>query len=350
MSAFPALGVTAIMNRTGVILINLGTPDAPTPEAVGVYLREFLMDGFVIDVPITLRWFLVNVLIVPRRKFQSAAAYQKVQMPGGSPLLVHSRALAAAVAVELGPDFVVESAMRYGNPSIASSFARLKEANVSRIIALPLYPQYAESSFETAVVEAKRRATELGYADRLTFLAPFYDRPEFIEGFAQRVGDHLSANPADHVVFSFHGLPERHVKKLHPQHCLRAADCCDKITEANRNCYRAQCVFTAKAIADQVGLKAGDYTLSFQSRLGRAKWLEPNTEDVLKELPTRGVKKLAVACPSFVADCLETLEEIAIRGRETFLAAGGEDLRLIPSLNSGSSWTQAVANWIRAAT
>lgn len=334
------------MNRTGVLLINLGTPDAPTPDAVGRYLREFLMDGFVIDMPAPLRWFLVNVLIVPRRKYQSAEAYQKVQMPEGSPLLVQTRHLSEKVAARLGQDYAVECAMRYGNPSIASALRKLREANVSRVIVLPLYPQYAESSFETAIVETKKRAAELGLADRLKFFSPFYDRPEFIESFASRVAEH----PSDHFVFSFHGLPERHVTKLHPNHCLQSADCCEQISDSNRNCYRAQCVFTANAIAQKVGLKKDGYTISFQSRLGRAKWISPNTEDVLRDLAARGIRKVAVACPAFVADCLETLEEIAIRGRETFIKAGGEELQLIPSLNAETYWVEAVVKWIREAS
>lgn len=308
------------------------------------------MDPFVIDSPTALRWFLVNVLIVPKRKYQSAEAYKKVQMPEGSPLLVHTRALGEEVAAKLGDEnYAVEYAMRYGNPSIASALAKLTAQNLLRMIVLPLYPQYAESSFRTAVVETKKRAAELGCADRLMFLPPFYDRPEFIDAFAHNVSSHLANAPADHVVFSFHSLPEKHLKKLHPQHCLRTTNCCDQITDSNRNCYRAQCFFTARAIAQQVGLAPERYTVSFQSRLGRAKWIGPTTEPVLRELASRGVRKVAVASPSFVADCLETLEEIAIRARQTFICAGGEDLRLIPSLNSGPLWIAAVTTWLAAA-
>ncbi|OLD26469.1 MAG: ferrochelatase [Acidobacteria bacterium 13_1_40CM_3_55_6] len=338
------------MNRTGVLLINLGTPDAPTPEAVGRYLREFLMDGYVIDLPKPLRWFFVHVMIVPRRKEQSAKAYQKVQLPKGSPLLVHTRELAANVAARLNTNdnrYAVEYAMRYGNPSIATSLEKLCAQDVARIMVLPLYPQYAESSFETAVVETRRRAAELGCADRVTFLTPFFERPEFIDSFASRVVEHLEKHPAEHVVFSFHSLPERHLTKLNPQHCLRAVDCCAQLSEMNRHCYRAQCLFTAKSIARQAKLKRGAYTVSFQSRLGRAKWLGPNTEDVLKSLAQRGIKRVAVSCPSFVADCLETLEEIAIRGRETFINTGGDELWLIPSLNSHPIWVETICNWIR---
>ncbi len=335
--------------KTGVLLINLGTPDAPTPEAVGRYLREFLMDGFVIDLPKPLRWFFVNVMIVPRRKHQSAKAYQKIQLPGGSPLLVHTRALAERVAERLSTDddgYVVEYAMRYGNPSIASSLAKLCARDFSRIIVMPLYPQYAESSFETAVVETRRSAAKLDCAERLRFVPPFYERQELISAFAARVNKHLQNHRAEHFIFSFHSLPERHLRKLNPKHCLLTPDCCERIDQSNQQCYRAQCFFTARAIATEVGLSADAYTVSFQSRLGRAKWIGPSTEDILKTLAARGIKRVAVSCPSFVADCLETVEEIGMRGRETFIKAGGEELFLIPSLNSDSRWVETVANWV----
>jgi ferrochelatase len=341
------------MNRIGVLLINLGTPDAPTPEGVGHYLREFLMDGFVIDLPKPLRWFLVNVMIVPRRKVKSARAYQKVQLPGGSPLRVYTRELAEQLATRLAPDdrwdrYVVEYAMRYGNPSIAASLAKLHSQNLSRIIVLPLYPQYAESSFETAVVETKRVAQQLGCADLLSFFPPFYHRPEFINACARRVAEDNEKQSAEYIVFSFHSLPERHLKRLDTtrEHCLVTATCCDELSAVNKNCYRAQCMFTARAIAAQLGLPEDGYTVSFQSRLGRAKWLGPTTEDVLRDLAGRGVKQIAVSCPSFVADCLETVEEMGIRGRQTFIDAGGAELRLIPSLNADPFWVEAVAGWI----
>src|SRR5438874_4292150 len=337
------------MNRTGVLLINLGTPDAPTPEAVGRYLREFLMDGYVIDLPKPLRWFLVHVMIVPRRKEKSAKAYQKIQLPEGSPLLVHTSELAKRVAARLNTSdnrYAVEYAMRYGNPSIATSLAKLCARDVARIIVLPLYPQYAESSFETAVVETRRRAAELGCAERITFLSPFVERPEFIDSFASRVIEHLEKHPAEHVVFSFHSLPERHLTKLNPQHCLRAVDCCEQLSEMNRHCYRAQCFFTAKSMARRAKLTTDAYTISFQSRLGRAKWIGQNTEDVLRSLAQCGIKRVAVSCPSFVADCLETVEEIAIRGRQTFIEAGGDELRLVPSLKSDPAWVETICNWI----
>jgi ferrochelatase len=333
-------------------LINLGTPDAPTPEAVGRYLREFLMDGFVIDMPGPLRWFLVHVMIVPRRKVQSAKAYQKVQLPEGSPLLVYTREFAQKVAAQLAATddrYMVEYAMRYGNPSIKSALEKLRAHDVSRIIVMPLYPQYAESSFETAVVETKKRAQEMGLANRLVVFAPFYNRPEFITAYANHVAETIKEETMDHFVFSFHSLPIRHLKRLDAsgQHCAIRSDCCLEISAVNKNCYRAQCMFTARAMAADLGLSEGAYSVSFQSRLGRAEWIGPQTEDTVRALAAKGVKRVAVACPSFVADCLETVEEIGMRARDAFIRAGGEELRLIPSLNSDPAWIDAVVGWIR---
>ena len=336
---------------TGVLLINLGTPDAPTPDAVGRYLRQFLMDPFVIDTPAPLRWLLVNVAIVPRRKYQSASAYQKIQLPEGSPLLVHTRALAHEVAQRLnssGENYAVEFGMRYGNPPIKSALEVLKSRGVSRIIVLPLYPQYAESSSETAVVETKRAASELGCEDLLTFLPPFYNDRGFINAWAERMRANLNPETTDHLVFSFHSLPVHHVTKFHKDnHSRPTAGCCTEISSANQNCYRAQCFATARAIATQLQLHSDDYSVSFQSRLGRAEWIGPNTVNVFDDLARRGIKRIAVACPSFVSDCLETLEEMGLRGRETFLEAGGESLQLIPTLNDDAIWAATIAHWVR---
>jgi len=339
------------MKRTGVLLINLGTPDEPSPEAVGRFLREFLMDGFVLDMPAALRWPLVNIAIVPRRRKQSAELYQKIHSEQGPPLLVNTRQLAEKVSGQLatsnGREYVVKFGMRYGNPSIGAALAELKSAGVDRILALPLYPQYAESSFETAVIETKKRARELD-SSRVTFLPPFYAEPAFINACVQRVKDHLQEFSPDHLVFSFHGVPVRHLKRLDQsqQHCAVAPNCCEQISSLNQNCYRAQCVATARAIRQQAGLDEDFCSTTFQSRFGRTEWVGPATDEVLRQLAGKGVKKVSVFCPSFVADCLETLEEIAIRGKETFVAAGGEELRLIPSLNTHPLWVAAISNWI----
>jgi protoporphyrin/coproporphyrin ferrochelatase len=231
------------MIRTGVLLINIGTPDAPTPEAVGKYLREFLMDGYVLDMPFFKRWLLVNRVIVPKRKEYSAKHYQEIQTEEGAPLLVHTRRFASALAAELGDEHVVEIGMRYGNPSIGAAMEKLKRSNVDRILAVPLYPHFTQSSFETAVVETRRRAQKLGLADKLSFVTPFYVDRDFIDACADLVADYLQAQSPDYILFSFHSVPVRHIKQKDASrsHCLVRLDCCDVIGRANQDCYRAQC-------------------------------------------------------------------------------------------------------------
>lgn len=341
------------MGRTGVLLINIGTPDEPTPDAVGRYLGEFLMDEYVLDMPFIKRWLLVNRVIIPRRKHYSAEHYQKVQMAEGSPLLVHMQRLAAGLTDELSDNeipYVVEIGMRYGNPSIAAGLNKLKQAGVDRILAAPLYPQYTQSSFETGVVATKREAKKLELSDKLIFLDPFYVDEGFIDAYARIVAEHLQTHSPDHTLFSFHGVPVRHIKQIDKTNYCRADDtCCDRIGTKNTSCYRAQCHATSRAIAAAVGLTADKYTTCFQSQFGKDEWIGPPFEAVIAELPKRGIKTVAVACPSFVADCLETLEEIGIRGREEFRTAGGEQLTLIPCLNSDPLWIKAVGNLIRKA-
>ena len=336
------------MTKTGVLLVNLGSPTAPTPAAVGTYLREFLMDGKVLDLPFLLRWPLVNVIIVPRRKYQSSKLYRSIWTPEGSPLLVNTGRLATRLQQELGDGCLVGIGMRYGQPSIANGLARLLEAGVSRLVAVPLYPQYAESSYETAAVALRAAAIELGCLDRLELIPPFYDHPEYIAAEAVNTGEHLERFRPDHVLFSYHSLPVRHLRRLDltGQHCLRQDDCCERVTDANRLCYRAHCVATTRSIAQRLSLPPASYSIAFQSRLGRAAWIGPTTEEVLTELPARGVKRLAVCCPSFVADCLETLEEIGERGRKTFLEAGGSELVLIPAMNDHPRWVRALASFV----
>lgn len=337
------------MGRTGVLLINIGTPDAPTPEAVGRYLREFLMDEYVLDMPFIKRWLLVNLIIVPRRKHHSAEHYQKIQTDEGSPLLAHTRNFAKGLALELSPEYDVEIGMRYGNPSISTALQNLKSARVERIVVLPLYPQYTQSSFETALVETRRQAKNLGLSDSLKFVEPFYVDPGFIEASARMVSEHLNPNSTDHVLFSYHSVPVRHIKQVDANdYCHVDESCCAAVGAANKNCYRAQCHATSRALAAAIGLSPDEFTTCFQSQFGKDKWIGPSFEDLVEQLPARGVKNLAVACPSFVADCLETVEEIGIRGREEFQEAGGDDLTVIPCLNSDPLWIKAAAKLIRA--
>jgi ferrochelatase len=329
--------------RTGLLLVNLGTPDAPTPAAVRRYLREFLGDPRVLDIPAVGRAVLLNLIILPRRPAQSAHAYASVwDAKRGSPLMFHSLDLAAAVADRLGPAWHVELAMRYGSPSLGVAFHAFAEAGVDRFIALPLFPQYATSSTGTAVARIMQLAGERWNVPAIDFVPAFHDDPGFLAAFEHVARPVLAEARADHVLFSFHGLPVRQIVKSDHDRttCLTRETCCDRLT--NPYCYRAQSFATARALASRLGLAADRYTICFQSRLGRTPWIEPHTDQMIDRLARAGVKRIAVMCPAFVADCLETLEEIGIRGRAQFRAAGGEELVLVPSLNATPPWVDAV--------
>jgi ferrochelatase len=327
----------------GLLLVNLGTPDAPEPAPVRAYLREFLADPRVLDINPVGRAALLNLVILPRRPRQSAAAYRQVWTDRGSPLMVHSLDLLEQVATRLPDGWIAALGMRYGEPSIAGAIADLIAGGADSIVAFPLYPQYAASSTGTALEEIYRVTGQMWNVPPLHVVPPFYDHPAFIDAFVE-VGRE-AAGGADHVLFSYHGLPERHMHKSDPSgaHCLATDDCCDRIAAVNRHCYRAQCYATTRALVVGLDLEPDGYSVSFQSRLGRSPWIRPFTDHVLPELAERGVRRLAVFCPSFVADCLETLEEVAIRGRDQFREAGGEELTLVPSLNSSPRWADAVA-------
>ena len=321
---------------TGLLLINLGTPDEPTTPAVRRYLREFLSDPRVIDINPVGRALLLNAIILPTRPAKSAAAYRKIWDPErGSPLLAFSKDLAAAVQAGLGAAWQVELAMRYGAPSIADALERLR--GCTRIVVLPLYPQYAASSTATSVARVMEIATAGWDVAPFDIVPAFYADPGFLDAWAAVARPVLAEARADHVLFSFHGLPERQIKKSGDAQCLASPTCCDR--EPPPTCYRAQCYFTARALVERLAI--ADYTVCFQSRLGRTPWITPHTDVVLDEL-AKTHKRLAVLCPAFVADCLETLEEIGMRAKEQWLAAGGEELVLVPSLNATPAWIAAV--------
>jgi ferrochelatase len=330
---------------TGLLLCNLGTPDQPTPRSVRRYLRQFLGDARVLDLNPVGRWALLNLIILPFRPRKSAEAYRKIWTDRGSPLLGHSQDLVAAVRERLGAGWAVELGMRYQNPSLGGALDRLRKAGADRVVVFPLYPQYAASTTGSTVAEALRLAGQPWAPLSLSFVEPFYDHPAFIAAFAAQGAPLLQSEHPDHVLFSFHGLPERHLRKteVSPGHCLAQGNCCDGVSSVNRRCYRAQCFATARAIAARLALAEGTWSVSFQSRLGRTRWIEPYTDKAIAALGQKGCKRLAVFCPSFVADCLETLEEIGIRGRAQFLAAGGEALTLLPSLNASALWVELVA-------
>jgi ferrochelatase len=333
----------------GVLLINLGTPDAPETGAVRRYLHEFLSDPRVLDIPAVGRAALLYGAILPFRSQRSAEAYRKIWMPQGSPLLVHGNALRDRLGDSLGPSWAVELGMRYGRPSLASAIETLRARGVRELTVVPLYPQYASSSTGSSLERVYRLVGKAWNVPALRVLPPFYDHPAFLDAFADVGRPVLAAAGAEHVLFSFHGLPERQVKKSDPTgaHCLARADCCDTRVPANRWCYRMQCFYTARELAQRLGLVVGTWTVTFQSRLGRTPWIKPYTDLVIPELAGKGVKRLAVFSPAFVADCLETLEEIGIRAKDQFLGAGGQALTLVPSLNAHPSWVRGLTRMLR---
>lgn len=329
--------------RTGLLLINLGTPDAPTTPAVRRYLREFLGDPRVLDIGAVGRAMLLNLIILPTRPAKSAHAYASIwDSQRGSPLLFHSRDLTAAVAEQLGAAWHVELAMRYGSPSLPSALEKLAEAQVERVVVLPLFPQYASSSTGTAQARVMELAGQRWNVPPLDFVPAFYDDPGFLSAFEQVAAPRLAEFRPDHVLFSFHGLPVRQIVKTDRTGtvCFQSETCCDRLD--NPSCYRAQSFATARSLAQRLELATDRYTICFQSRLGRTPWIQPYTDHVIDQLAHGGTRRLAVMCPAFVADCLETVEEIGIRARQQFKAAGGDELILVPSLNATRPWVDAV--------
>jgi ferrochelatase len=336
------------MSQKGVLLVNLGSPDSTSVPDVRKYLREFLMDPRVLDSPWLVRWCVVNLAILPKRPAESAEAYHKVWTPEGSPLVAISRHVQHKLQQRVGDSLAVELAMRYQNPGIEPALLRLRAQGVQELLVFPLFPHYAMSSFETAVVRVKELAARIAPEMELKIADPFYRDPDYIASLVASASDYLQSG-YDHLLFSFHGLPERHLQKSDPthRHCLQSPNCCETPSIAHDTCYRAQCFATVRAFVEQTGIPSSKFSVSFQSRLGRDPWLKPYTDYELQRLPQSGVKKLLVMCPAFVSDCLETLEEIAMRGRETFLEAGGETFALIPCLNEHPRWLDALEKIVR---
>ncbi|HEY0677298.1 MAG TPA: ferrochelatase [Chitinophagaceae bacterium] len=333
----------AATSRRGIVLMNLGSPDSTEVRDVRRYLNEFLMDERVIDIPYLVRVLLVKGIIVPFRAPKSAAAYRSIWTKEGSPLIVITKQLQDALQLQVAE--TVEIAMRYGDPSPAHAFDSLmkKVKDLEEVVLVPMYPHYAMSSYETAVVYAEEIYRKKKYPFRLTVVKPYYDDPVYLNALAESMRPYLSRE-FEHVLFSYHGVPERHIYKgdVTGQHCLKTINCCEVESPAHRQCYRHQCLVTTKLVADKLNLKPGQFSHSFQSRLGRDEWLKPYTATRLQQLPGEGIKKLLVACPAFVSDCLETLEEIAEEGKEIFLHAGGESFTMIPCLNSHPMWVRAI--------
>lgn len=338
-------------SNTGILLVNLGSPDSYEPRDVKVYLREFLMDKRVLDAPESIRKMIVEGFILPFRPKESAEAYELIWWEDGSPLIVITERVADKLKERLGDSIPVSIGMRYGNPSIESGVNDLLSQNpeLDNIFLIPLYPQYAMATTETVIEKMKEVMLEKYPHINTTIKEPFYNDPLYVKALSESIRPYLS-DDIDHLLFSYHGVPERHIKRrdITGDHCLKCEDCCNVNSPAHTFCYRHQDYKTTQNVAESLNLDSYDfsYSVSFQSRLGIDPWLTPFTDkELVRMAEEEGKKKVAVACPAFVSDCIETLEEIGIRGKEDFIEAGGEDLVLIPCLNDNDLWIDALEKW-----
>ena len=322
--------------KSGLLLINIGSPETPEISAVRRYLREFLADKRVIDLPAPLRYILLYVFILPFRPRRSAQAYQEIWTENGSPLIVHSEELRMKLQSRLGEQCHVVLGMRYGKPSIADALAQLQSCE--HITVLPLYPQYSSAATGSAIEKVLRELTPKAIFPTINIIRDFYQHPAFIHAQAACIKPYLANQ--DHVLFSYHGLPENHLQTIGCKPVCTTT--CPLITSSNQACYRAQCQQTTALLANALGLT--DVSTSFQSRLGKTPWIKPYTDTMLTELASRGIKRLVITCPSFVTDCLETLEEIGIRAKEQWLKVGGEALTMVPCMNANDLWIDAIVS------
>ena len=336
------------MSKKGILLVNLGTPDSPATPDVRKYLDQFLMDERVIDIPKLNRTLLVKGIIVPFRSPKTAKLYKEIWNENGSPLLYYSRLQAQMLQERLGNEYHVELAMRYQSPSIASALANLKAGLVESIQVIPMFPQYASASSGSVMQLVMELVSKWQTVPPISFVNSFHDNELMIQVFAENARKH-NIEDFDHVLFSFHGLPERQLLKCDHtgSYCLKTADCCQTLNDTNKFCYSAQGHDTARLIAKELNLTRDQYTVCFQSRLGKEPWVQPYTTDVLKKLAAEGKKRLLVFSPAFVADCLETLYEITVEYHEEFRALGGEHVQLVESLNDSPMFIEALAGMIK---
>ena len=330
----------------GALLVNLGSPNSTSVKDVKNYLHEFLMDKRVIDTPYLIRAFVVKGIILNTRPKKSAEAYKKIWWDEGSPLIVLSERLVKKVQDH--SDVPVELAMRYGNPSIKSGIEKLVNKGVTEIFLIPLYPQFAMATTETIVVLANKIIKKHFPKVKLTDVPAFYNKKDYIETLGESIQESLEKTKPDHLLFSYHGVPERHIKKsdITKSHCKIDGSCCNTPSPAHEFCYRHQCYETTKLVAEKLNLKEGTYSTSFQSRLGRDPWLQPYTDHTIDNFAKNGVKNLAVVTPAFVSDCLETLEEIGMEAKESFIENGGVEFSTIPCLNDNEKWAKTLSEWI----
>lgn len=326
--------------KTAVLLINLGTPDEPTVTAVRRYLSEFLNDRRVIDIPLVLQKILVNLIIVPFRAPKSTKLYQRLWTEKGSPLLYFSESVETKLQQNLDSKADVFLAMRYGNPSIGKALAAIKNGNYDRMVILPLFPQYASSTNGTAIQAVIDQVRKWNTIPEINVISQFYDHPAFLDAFAERIQSYQTEN-YDHVIFSYHGLPNRHLEKNHPNESIKTCNCENVLPEFGKSCYKAACYQTTRELAKRLNLPKEKYSVSFQSRLSN-NWMTPFTDKTLIDLAKKGNKKILVTAPAFVSDCLETTIEIGFEYKEMFIENGGENLQMVESLNDSPRWINAL--------
>jgi len=334
------------MSKAATLLLNLGSPDSTSVPDVRRYLDEFLSDERVLDMPAWKRAIILKLFILPKRPAESAEAYEQVWTDKGSPLIVISQQQHELVSQQV--DMPVFLGMRYGKPSTESVIREIIAEGITDLFIIPLYPHYAMSSYETAIVKAMDEINTHAPQIKTSILQPFYQDPDYIEALVDSARPHMEEDD-DLLLFSYHGIPERHVKLTDPSHahCLSRPDCCDTPHPCHATCYRHQCLATTKAFLKHSGVDENKIAISFQSRLLKAPWLGPYTDFELKRFGKEGIKKIKVICPSFVTDCLETLEEIGMRGAEEFASTGGQSLTLIPCMNDHPSWINFLAGRIK---
>ncbi|MBW8051070.1 MAG: ferrochelatase [Cytophagales bacterium] len=329
--------------KTAVLLVNTGTPDSPQVKDVRKYLREFLMDKRVIDIPFLKRFFLVNFIIAPFRALNSAKLYKQLWTEQGSPLLVYGNKLVKLLQQALGEGSIVCLAMRYQNPGINAVLDQLKGQRLEKIIVIPLFPQYASASTGSVNSKVMEIIKTWQVIPEIRYFVSFYDHPLFIKAFVEIGKKHLQENAFDHILFSYHGLPERQIKKAdQSKSCLIEDGCCAKIGHQNKHCYRAQCFETSRLLAKALEIKEEDYTVCFQSRLGKNPWIKPYTDEIIRQLPAKGKKRVLAFAPSFVADCLETIIEVGEEYRALFEESGGEKWQMVESLNTHPLWVKTL--------
>lgn len=333
--------------KTGVLLINLGTPDSTSVTDVRKYLHEFLMDGRVIDIPYWKRWLLINLIIAPTRAPQSAKGYHELWTKEGSPLKVYGQRLTTLLQKALGEDYQVELAMRYQSPSIASALTRFKDKGLAQIIVVPLYPQYASASTGSTIEKFMEEIKTWQAVPTVKIISQFFEEPLFIKAFAALGRRHMASHSYDHVLFSYHGLPERQIFSASCGGYCRLGDCCRVYHSKNQYCYRAQCFETTRLLAKELALKEDEYTVCFQSRLGKEPWIKPYTDEIIKGLPARGIKNVMVFSPAFVADCLETTVEIGMEYKKLFAECGGGRWDLVESLNDSGPWVECLKELVQ---